>query len=330
MKLLLVFLSMLWLAGCSAKYSSKLDFNPTEPLRVAVLPFAQVDKQGQIVESEGDLGIDRVGLVSQHLGESPAEFLRKAVQKELGKSGLDVLSAGLVDSEFSHHGYAFPDLKPDLKKIFASNPKDLCSHLLNCDAVIYGRVKKWDRGYYAIESVNTVALDLQMISVKDGRVLFTTSGEDSESRGLTKGPTGFSDLVIEPVRGLDSEIIADLSRRLVTKMLAPLKVESRPEYLKSQAPAIWAAAHDARDGRVALKKPLTVLAFGPSGMNASFSIGKAIQNIPMLEEQEMHYFGQYYPLPGDRIDRQPVIVSVADKYGRVTSQELGNGPVSVN
>jgi len=325
----LFFICSLFAFGCSAKYNTKVDFNANEPLRVAVLPFVQVDHKGEIVEGRADLALDNVGIVSEKLEEPPAQFVRKVVQGELGKSSLDVFPATLIDSELSHHGFADADLKVDLKKVLAADPKIICSHLVSCDAVMYGTLRKWDRSYYGIQSVNTVALDLKLVSVKDGRVLFSASAEDSDSRGIGKGPTGFSDLIIEPIRGLDNEIITDLSRKVVTRMLLPLRAENRPEYLESSPPAIYAAAHDAQAGTIRKDGRLTVLAFGSPGMSATFSIGNVVQNIPMVELDDTHYSGEYYPLPSDSFSAQTVSVALTDDYGREAKEELRNGPVTL-
>ena len=329
MKKILALTLTLLTCACASTYKSNLEFNPTEPLRVVVLPFAQVDQKGAIIDVNSDLAIDKVNLVSSKLGEAPAEFVRKLVQSELGKSALDIFSPALIDSELSHHGFADPKLKLNLAKIFSADPKQLCTHLVNCDAVLYGKVTKWDRSYYGIQSVNSVGIDLKLVSVRDGKELFSSNAQDSDGRGLSKGPTGFSDLVIEPLRGLDNAIITDLARKMVPKMLADLKVESRPDYLQSQPPAIYAAAHDAHSGKLSKNGVLTVLAFGSSYDSAAFSIGNVIQNVPMVEQDESHYIGEYYPLPTDSFETQPVYVTLTDEYGRVTKEELGSGPVSL-
>jgi len=325
--LLIVFIFML--GACASSYKHELNFNPTEPLRVVVLPFQQVNDRGELVSTKSGLAIDKVGVISKELKDSPPDYVRKLAEDELAKSSLDVFPSALVDSELSHHGFGNTDLTLNLTKIYAANPAQICTHLLNCDAVLYGKVTKWDRGYYALESVNTVGVELKLVSVKDGKVLFASNAADSEGRGLSGGPTGFSNLVIEPIRGLDSDIIANLAHEVVAKMISPLRVENRPDYLKTSPPSIYAAAHDAKSGVVSKNGHLTVLAFGTPKMTATFSLGGVIQNIPMAEEDESHYFGEYFPLPTDQFSSQPVYVYLTDEFGRSTKEEVANGKVSV-
>lgn len=317
-------------AACSSKYQHELSFNPDEPIRVAVLPVAQVNEKNEVVHADSDYLIDNVALISSKLKETPSEFIRNLIQNELTKSGLDLISPAVVDANLSHTGYDDLSANPpfNLEKVLKSDPKEICTRVLSCDAVVYAKISKWSRHYYAIQSVNTVALDISLISAVDGRVLFRTTAEDSESRGITKGPTGISDLVLEPVRGLDNEIITDLARRVVTKSLAPLKVENRPEFLESSPPAIFASAHDAGGGKID-DKPLVVVASATPNQDAFFSIGEVIENIPMVEKDDGHYIGKYLPLPTDSFKDQPVRVSVVDKFGRMTSQKIGTGNVTV-
>ncbi len=318
------------LSACTTKYQHTVNFNPSEPLRVVVLPFAQTNAKGDFVDADGRLGVDKVSLISSEVKERPDVLMRKLVQAELNKSGLDIFPPALVDSELSHHGFANPDLSFRHEKIFKANPLELCTHLVNCDALLYGKVYKWDRSYYGIETVSTIGLDLKLISARDGKVLFSSVAEDSDSRGLTKGPTGFSNLLIEPVRGLDSDIIRTLARKIVTRMLSPIRTKDRPEYLNSAPPAIYAAAHDAESGQINRQRGLNVLVFGSPKLQASFSIGNAIQNLPLVEQSAGHYYGVFYPLPSDRITNLPVKVQLSDNFGRASALEVKNGPVSLN
>lgn len=323
--------ALIILVSCSGKYKHKLDFNASEPIRVAVLPFIQVDKNGQIIEPDNDFLIDDISLVSSKLKETPAVYVKKLVQNELRSSGLDIISPGTIESNLAHNGFDDMSKVPPiaLNKVHQADPRDLCSKLFSCDAVLYGKITRWDRSYYGLETVNALAIELRLVSGKDGSVLFSSSAEDSDRRGITKGPTGFSDLLIEPVKGLDNQIILDLAQRVVRKMLAPLKVENRPEFLNSSPPAIYASAHDAPGGKLKKGQPLTVVAFGSANDAASFSIGNIIENIPMVEKEKGHYIGKYFPLPNESFEDQDVYVALTDEFGRTTRQKLGTSKVAL-
>lgn len=328
---IILILSLSCVSACASKYQNEVSFNASEPIRVAVLPFVQVNGKGEVVDPSKDFILDNVSLVSSKSKGPPSSYIRNLVQDELTKSGLDLVSPALVDANLSHNG--FDDLKHnppfDLNKVQQASPSDLCSRLFSCDAVLYGKIIKWDRSYYAIQSVNTVGVELKLVSAKDGKILFTSSAIDSDSRGITKGPTGFSNLVLEPIKGLDNQIIMDLGRKVVAKMLAPLKVENRPEFLHSSPPAIFASAHDAENGLISKNSTLTVVALGSTKNFASFSIGNTIENLPMVEKDSGHYIGKYVPLESDKFKDQSVYISLSDQFGRTTRQKLGTGTVSL-
>lgn len=331
MNKLLISISTLFLCSCSGIYKSKLDFSAAESIRVAVLPFVQVNEEDEAIEPESDFLIDDVSVVSYKLTETPAVYFRKLVQNELNNTGLDVLSPAVVDSNLSHNNFddmtRVPPVNAD--KARRASAQELCSKVFSCDAVLYGKIKRWSRRYYGIQSVNSVSLEIKIISAKDGRELFSSIAEDSESRGISKGPTGFSDLVIAPIEGLDNKIITGLAQKVVKEMLTPLKIDNRPEFLNSTAPAIFASAHDATKGVVSKDDSLTVLVFGSSKDIASFSIGNVIENVPMVEKDRGHYIGKYFPLPNDSFSNQNVFVALTDEFGRTTKQRIGTASISL-
>jgi hypothetical protein len=318
-----------FISGCAGVYKHELNFNPLEPIRVAVLPFAFVDENRAIVDKETERNlVDNLSIVSTELEESPATFIQTATQKELSKTSLDIVAPAYVDAQLSHNGYDNRGKGLDIPKIFQAAPKELCT-LLHCDALLYGRVTRWERNYYGLQSQTLVGAEIKIISARDSSVFYTSTAEDSDSRGISKGPTGFSNLVIEPIKGLSNDVITKLARKVVAKMIQPLTVSSRPGFLETPPPAIFASAHDARSGSLDFAHPLTVVLLGNPKQNASFSIGTLIRNIPMIEKDDGHYFGQYYPLSTDSFNNQSVHVALQDKYGRVTSQRIGFSKISL-
>lgn len=319
------------LSACGGSFHSEVRFNPAEPIRIAVLPFTQVDDSGNAIEADPNMLIDNVGLVSSKLKQTPAQFMQGLVQSELSRVSLDVVPPGIVEAMLLHGLYAVPGTKPsrlDVPKVLQADPAQLCAKVLPCDAVLYGRVTEWSRSYYGIQSVATVGIDLKLVSARTGKVLFESQAKDSDSRGLTKGPTGFSNLVIEPIQGLDNKIISDLARSVATKAAAPLSGRSRPEFLNAPAPVILASAHSAPQGQIPAGGRLVVVVYGTAGHTGSFSVGSTIQGVPLVERTKGHYVGEFIPLPSDSFSKALVIVSLRDTAGRVTEQRLNLRPVS--
>jgi hypothetical protein len=314
-------------AGCAGKYVHTLDYNTAEPIRVAVLPFYQVDKNGKILEADPNIALDKVPLLSRELEERPGAIVQKHAQTVLGRTGMDIVPPAAVEALLSHNGFVDNGIK-DFKKLRSVDPKALCQ-LLTCDALLYGEVTEWDRSYYGVQTVNSVGVKVRLVRAADRKELFSASAADTESRGLTKIPTGISSAVLEPIKGLDNEIISNLARDVVDKMFQPLFLRNRPEFLNSFPPVILASSHDAQGGAMSRSTPLTVLMLGSPKKIATFSVGRSIENIPMVERDEGHYVGEYYPLPSDSFSNQTVKVSLEDQYGRVSEQIIGVGPVTL-
>lgn len=326
---LLILFTLIPFVSCSGTFKHTLDFSPNEPLRVAVLPFKQINGEGKIIEEDGSLLVDSVSLISSEVKNSPVALSRKIVLAELKKTALDVISPVLIDIDLPHRNLALPDGKFNLEKIFSVPAKTYCEDFLDCDAVLFGTVKKWDRSYYGIQSNNEVEIELSLVSAKTNKVLFQATANDSEGHGLSKGPTGYSSIILEPLKGLDSEYIEDLARRTISKMLEPLRSNESVIKDTTPPPAILAASHDAVDGKIIKNSPLTVLAFADGGKTASFSIGNYVRNVPMIETSAGHYIGEFWPLPGENFEAQSITISLKDSNNRITKLVVDSGPVSL-
>ena len=153
-------LILLILSGCSASYKRSIEFDPVEPLRVAVLPFHQVDEDGNVVDSSPQLFlVDNLTGSSKEEKEPPSTFIQKLVETELKKTTFDIVPPNYVRAQLVHSQFT-KDLSYDHTRIHDMSAKALCE-LLSCDALLYGKITKWDRSYYILQSVNTVGLEFK-------------------------------------------------------------------------------------------------------------------------------------------------------------------------
>jgi hypothetical protein len=185
--------------------------------------------------------------------------------------------------------------------------------------VLYGYIDKWDRSYYGLQSVNTVQVRVKMVSANSDLVLFESLGSDSTSRGITKIPTGFSSLVVEPLKGLDYEIISELASSVVSEMLSPLKASVRPDFLETPPPVIYAVGARVHNDTV------HIVLFGSAKHQASLSIAGGPSNVPMIERSSGHYYGEYLPIKVSTLASKPDIkITLGDSFGRKTEQLVVN------
>lgn len=321
-----LFFLLITLSSCSGMLKSKISYDNSEQLRVAVLPFAQI-RDGKIVEDTADVFlIDHIPGLSKASKKGPARIVQEQVVKELALSNLEVLPAKLVEAEILHDGFS-KNNRIDTERLYRTKAADICKTLA-CDAVLYGKVDQWDRSYYGLQSVNTVSFNLKLVRAKDDKVIFSASAKDSESHGLTQGPTGYSSIILEPIRGLDSELIEQLSEKNVKSALEKLVLKKEASEIEI-APYIVSGAHTARALNLNRQQPLTVMAFGSPEVSAYFSIGSYIKNIPMKEVSPGHYLGYYLPIAEDNFGSEEITVTLINKSNRRSSLKVQPGPVSL-
>lgn len=307
--------------GCSLKATHRQDFDPTSSLRVATLPFYQRDKAGNFINPEEDIFLTENAGIAEKGDQSPAATLRNMVTQELAQTNLDLIPFWKSRADLVHHDYTAGQTY-DYRKILSASPQKLCE-IMGCEALLYGEVIEWDSSYYIAQSVNSVAFKLMLVDAKTGKTLFETNVEDASSAGITGGPTGYTSLILEPLKGLRESGLYNVANEAVEAAIAPLIARNRPEFLKSPPPSIFATAHNAPDGYFEKEKGLTVLAVASAGKQSYFSVGSRIKNIPMIETIDGHYRGTFYPLPGESFEKQVVSVIVRDQFGREARQKVG-------
>jgi len=318
------------LASCGGSFSHRLALKPNEPLRLAVVPFRYLNSDGmETAPPTENLLIDNVNpLASEPTGTAP-QVARSLVQGELSKTSFHILNPFVVENELTHHGFTNEHGKFLIDKVFAVPAAELCGELLGCDAVLYGTVNRWDRSYYGLESVASIDLEIRIVSAKDGHELFYSKGADAARRGISGGPTGFSDLVLEPLKGLDAEVIEGLARQIVQQMFQPLFMKQKDAALKAAPPAIYAAAHNSEDGILSPAGDLSILVYGTPRVKASFSLGRVVQEIPLNERSPGHYVGKFFPVSSLSLDQVPLMVTLEDENGFKTTQKVVGPTISL-
>ena len=200
--------------------SKKLDYDPTEPLRVAVLPVRHLDESGMQISTHRIFFIDNLPTFSDPRGKSGAEVVKSYLYDELNKTHFDVVREGVLRAELVHRGL-IKEENFDLQKIYQADTKTLASWY-GADAVLYTDITEWDRTYYGVETVIDVGLDLKLVRASDGKELYKVNISDSSSSGISKGPTGYTSVVIEPIKAFDLERLNELAQEVVEEAFEPL------------------------------------------------------------------------------------------------------------
>lgn len=316
-------------AGCSAKVETRSQKLPPAGLRIAVLPFASVDKDGKYFESEPSFSISDLGVPAEKEKLSPEEVTRRAVQAQLSETPFQLLSPALIDVDLPHRKAFFKDGKLDLNQLHVTPASIICTKVFDCDAVLYGRIHEWDQSYYGLESVNSVDLSVTIRSAKSDKELYYSRVSDSEGSGISQGPTGYFSLAVEPVKALDSEKIESLMLSSVEKLMEPLEAMRRIPGNNETPPAIFASGQNTQQGIINRDHGLKVLVFGTENSDGWFAITGVTRRVPLHEASNGRYIGKFFPLERENFERRPVKAFLSDEYGRITSQQVSGGAVSL-
>jgi hypothetical protein len=328
------------LSGCAKIYKTTVEFdsvqfNSADPLRVAVLPFYQmVDGKPQGAAFEASLAIDSVPLLSSKPIDSPASYVEEAVRTALTHTGMEVVNPSFVRLQLGHHGFV-RERVISVPVLLESSPKRL-GELLLADAVLYGTVTDWSRSYYGLESINTVGIDLRLVRTADGAELWKASAKESQGRGLSGIPTGFSSLVLEPLKGLDQKNIEQLASKVVNKTFEPLVTKRKAAESSTPGPVLLGAVAfgrlptGQRIGKGAGMR-MTILAVASPGKRVSARMISQGLEYGLLEGEPGHYTSEFEvdSIRADRSVREiegvkagEVEISVTDEFGRVAKRSI--------
>lgn len=332
-----LFVCMAVLSGCAKSYKITGDFNPADPIRVAVLPFYQiVDGKPNGEEFGAALAIDDVPLLSSKPINSPAAFVEEGVRTALNRTGMEVVNPAFVRLQLGHHGFV-RERKLSVPVLLESTPQKL-GDLLLADALLYGVVTDWSRSYYGLESINTVGFELRLVRAADGAELWKASVKESQGRGLSGIPTGFSSLVLEPLKGLDEKNIEQLALKVVTKTFEPLMVKRKAQEANSSGPVIFGAvafarAHVGSSTASSSEKPSRVifLAVATPGKRVSAKLPLQGLEYALLEGEPGHYTAEVELATlksknsgpsGEGLASEGAVISVTDEFGRRAKRGL--------
>ncbi len=307
------------------KRSSRYD--DQAPIRVAILPFEDESGGGAFsvlaapFKAIADLFVSGSGAPP---GE-PATALREAIAANVRVTNIDLVDLRFVNTTLTHNGIVREGDLSGLRK----TPARRLGDLLGADALLFGKVTTYRAEYYLAESNVTIGADLELIDVYTGAALWEATGNQSMSFGLSKGPTGYSSAVVEPIKGLRESNLWNVSAEFARNIGASLRGRAETEdEAQGPPPFVTLASSSVEEGaRLEPGDVVRVVAVGSIGSRASFDIGGARRGIPMVEFGSGTYQGSYTVLEGDRFAGDVIVVTLRNHEGRAASVPLAKTPV---
>jgi cell division septation protein DedD len=186
-----------------------------------------------------------------------AEFFREALHAALMDTEMKISEKFVVDGIIKKNAWNTS------QKLFAIPPQKL-GEALGADALLYGKVTKWNKYYAIIHSTLVAGLELKLVDTRTGELLWRGQRVDREFEGLIKIPTGIIRAIADPISGIISTI-AD-----------PIFFVSKKSNLDALASKV------AKDITESLRKPYTLKKVDK--MDQKIIISSAVEYIKKIEE----------------------------------------------
>lgn len=146
----------------------------TQPVRLALLPLDAAEKQAW---------------------QEPAELLRGFLAANLQEGPFAIIEPARVDAALAQAGWQ-PGRAPTEAQALAA------AHTIGATALLRGAVTQWGRSYWVVQSWVRVGLQVDLVDVASGQVIWSDARKNSRTAGLLKGPTGYKSLVVAPITGM--------------------------------------------------------------------------------------------------------------------------------
>ncbi|SCA56863.1 conserved exported hypothetical protein [Candidatus Terasakiella magnetica] len=168
-------------------------YKKSPPNCVAVLPFSD----------ERDLQDDEA------LSFDESKAVRQAFYAHLAPQGKRDIELPRVDFLLD---------KLDKKE---ADKLDAMKNVLNCDAIIRGKILEFDSQFFGLYSRVAVGAEMEMVRLSDGEILWKANHvAQSHGGGLSLSPVGLAMGILDAATNMEEEqtlrLIDDLSRRLVS------------------------------------------------------------------------------------------------------------------
>jgi TolA-binding protein len=273
------------------------DYNKDKPLSVAILPFENLTEE-----------------------KEASELLQRLFYNNFS-------SLAYKDVELTYIHAKLPNFNP--KNIFENTELKQTGELLGADALIIGRVDKFETFYAGVYSSFTVSAELKMIDVESQRVLWSVKDKEVQRSGSI--PTTPIGAIITAASSA-----LDLSRyHLITTInkLCQSTVETIPPSanLKGKSfPKISNLVHNGVNRILKKGERLEVGVEGTGGLSATFSIAPWKTTIQMQEKTPGTYIGSYIVRPKDTISDGVVVVRLTDSWNNACKWEDTLGFVNID
>lgn len=283
--------------------------------RIAVMPFAvSAPEDGFLSDSLAPVG-ELLSLEASRelpLRTRIGDLVQGDVIAWVQQTEFELVDPWHVPTQLGHAGFT-PAQQRDPANVRA------IAKAVGADGIVYGDLRRWNRGYYVVQSVVEVALHLELIDAATQKQLFTTDRSETIGSGLTGGPTGYVSAATEPIAGLRGSNLRSLTRAVARHAVADL---NGGELGNQQGPttprlAVVALAKE-HMGPFRAGERVDVIAIGSADCEVRFDLGRLRTVVPM-RQTERHddprgtratYLGHYVVADADAAEDLPLLCTI--------------------
>ncbi len=291
--------------------------------RVAVMPFTvSAPEDGFVSESLAPLG-ELLSLEASRelpMRDQIGQLVHGDVVAWLQQTEFEVVDPWHVATQLGHAGFA-PARQRDPANAAA------IARAVGADGVVYGDLRRWNRGYYVVQSVVEVALHLELVDAATGVTLFHTDRAETIGSGITGGPTGYVSAATEPIAGLRGSNLRTLTRAVSRHAVADMNGGELGNQPSPTTPrlAVVALAKE-HDGPFRSGERVDVIAIGSADCEVRFDLGRLRTAVPM-RQTERHddgprargtYLGHYVVAAADAAEELPLTCTIQRGSARRT------------
>lgn len=192
------------------------------------------------------------------------------------------------------------------KRIREFSASEICASL-GCDALIYGKVTDFQKIYAVAYSQLGIEVEVWMVDGKNNKEIFRI--KDSvryHEGGIPLSPLGAVMTAVSTALNLIDIQQIRLLNEICYKIVE--KIPSPPTIASIKLPKIKEVVTNVVDSPFGIGKVIRVGLEGDSGMIACFDIGNFRKCLPMKEIKTGIYTGEYAVMPGDNINKAPIVV----------------------
>lgn len=308
------------LAACTGTAVQQFEAPELAPLRtmgyrIAVMPFVVSAPADDFfvgpLAPVGELLALEAGR-DQPMHERVGAIVQTDVVTWLHQTEFEVLDPWHVGTQLSHTGLDAARLRDP------ANAREVAK-IVGADGVLYGDVRRWNRGYYLLQTVVEVSLHLELVDAGTGKQLFRTDRSEQVGAGLTGGPTGYVSVATEPLAGLRGSTLRNLTRSVARNAVADLNGGELGNQSGPSTPhlALVALAKE-HEGPFTAGERIDVYAIGTPDCDVRFDLGGLRTAVPMRQTERRDdpkgaratYAGHYIVAAADVADELPVLCTI--------------------